>query len=261
MRPPSSARGSRWQSWPGCTRRDEGFDESLGVGVLVRDGDHAAFRHELSREAILDEIAPARGMDLHRQALAAWRRLPIDADACATLAHHAEAAADADAVLELAPRAARRAAELRSHREAAAQYRTGLTLGRRPGPGVDRAILDQARSYECYLTNEFADAYAARQQALSIWRAAGDTVKVGESHRWLSRLAWFLGQNAVAEHHAREALAVLETGTPGPQLAWAYANLAQIHMLGGRPREAEEWGQRASRLPVRSGSARSCATP
>ncbi|MEO5820126.1 MAG: AAA family ATPase, partial [Vicinamibacteraceae bacterium] len=33
---------------------DAGFEESLGVGVLVRDGDHAAFRQELSREAILD---------------------------------------------------------------------------------------------------------------------------------------------------------------------------------------------------------------
>jgi ATP/maltotriose-dependent transcriptional regulator MalT len=231
---------------------DEGFDESLGVGALVRDGDFVAFRHELSREVILDEIAPARGVDLHRQALAAWRQLPIDPDVFATLAHHAEAASDGAAVLELAPLAARRAAELRSHREAASQYHRALRWADAL-PASERARLYEARSYECYLTNQFADASAAREQALVIWREAGDAVKVGESHRWLSRLAWFLGENDAAERHARESLAVLETLVPGRQLAWSYANLAQLHMLAGRPQQAEAWGQRAIALAEQLG--------
>jgi predicted ATPase/DNA-binding CsgD family transcriptional regulator len=231
---------------------DDGFEEALGAGILVRDGASAAFRHELSREVILGEIAPARAIDLHRRALAAWRRLPLDPDAFATLAHHAEAAADRAAVLELAPRAARRAADLRSHREAASQYQRALRWAD-VLPAPERAALYEARAYECYLTNQFADAFAARQQALAIWRDAGDTAKVGESHRWLSRLAWFLGENDAAEHHARESLAVLETVAPGPQLAWSYANLAQLHMLAGRPEQADAWGGRAIALAEQEG--------
>ena len=69
-------------------------------------------------------------------------------------------------------------------------------------PASERARLYESRSYECYLTNQFADASAARQQALAIWREAGGTIKVGESHRGLSRLAWFLGVNDAAEHCA-----------------------------------------------------------
>jgi DNA-binding CsgD family transcriptional regulator/tetratricopeptide (TPR) repeat protein len=236
----------------GIDDTDDGFDEALGAGVLVRDGDCAAFRHELSREVILGEIAPARGVDLHRRALAAWRRLPVDPDSFATLAHHAEAAADRAAVLELAPLAARRAAELRSHREAASQYQRALRWA--DGlPGPERARLHESRAYECYLTSQFADALAERQQALAIWRDAGDAAHVGESYRWLSRLAWFLGDNDQAERHARESLTVLETLAPGPPLAWSYANLAQIDMLAGRPQQADAWGCRAMALAEQLG--------
>jgi len=77
------------------------------------------------------------------------------------------------------------------------------------------------------------------------WREVGVPVKVGDSCRWLSRLSWFLGKNADADACAREALAVLEPMGPGPPLAWAYSNLAQIHMLAGRAGEAVEWGERA----------------
>jgi tetratricopeptide (TPR) repeat protein len=234
---------------------DDSVEECLGAGTLVREDGLVAFRHELSRDAILETIPPARGVDLHRKALAARRRLPANADSFATLAHHAEAAGDGEAVRQLAPRAARRAAELRSHREAAAQYERALRWAD-VLPSSERALLYESRSYECYLTNQFAEALSARQRAHAIWREEGDAVKVGESHRWLSRLSWFLGHNEDAERHARESLAVLEPAGPGPQLAWAYANLAQLHMLAGRAREAEDWGNRAIVLAERLGRAR-----
>jgi DNA-binding CsgD family transcriptional regulator len=229
---------------------DESFEESLRGGALVRDAGLVAFRHELSREAILETLPPAREVELHRKALAARRRLAADPDALATLADHAEAAGDGRAVLEFAPPAARRASALRSHREAAAQYERALRFAGALPP-AERAALYESRSYECYLTNQFAEALSARERALDIRCQAGDAAKIGESHRWLSRLSWFLGRNEDAERHAQESLAVLEAVAPGPALAWAYANLAQLRVLAGRAVEAQDWGSRAIALAER----------
>ena len=231
---------------------DRTAEECFGCGILMRDGNLVAFRHELSRDAILEAMLPAQGAELHRKALAVLRRSSCHPDSFAVLAHHAEGAGDREAVLELAPRAAQRAAELGSHREAAAQYER--TLRWADGlPPAERASLYESRSYECYLTSQVEDALSARQSALAIWSEIGDAAKVGESHRWLSCLSWFLGRDAAAESHARESLAVLEAGPPGTQLAWACSNLSQIHMVASRTDEAVAWGERAIALAEQLG--------
>src|SRR5262249_18360453 len=80
---------------------------------------------------------------------------------------------------ELAPAAARRAAGLRSHREAAAQYARALRFAFAL-PAAERAALEEGRSYECYLTSQLAEARDARQRALGLWRPISDRVKGGE---------------------------------------------------------------------------------
>lgn len=228
------------------------LEECFSSGILIRNAELVAFRHELSRDAILEAILPAQAAELHARALAARRRCSRDPDALALLAHHAEAAGDQEAVLELAPRAARRAAELGSHREAAAQYERALRWADALPP-PHRACLYESRAYECYLTGQIEEALSARESSLAIWREVGDRVKVGENHRWLSRLCWYLGRNAAAEDHARDALAELEAAAPGPQLAWAYTHYAQFHMLAAREKEAEAWGHRAIALAEQLG--------
>jgi len=231
---------------------DAAVDECLSGGALVRDGDMVAFRHELSRAAILDALLPARAIELHRLALAAWRRLSPTADALAALAHHADAAGDGAAVLEFAPRAARRASELRSHREAAEQYARTLRWAHQLPPR-EQAVLYEARSYECYLTGQMEAALEARRQAIDRWRADGEIARVGDNLRWQSRLSWWLGRRADAEAQSRESIAVLESAGPGPQLAWAFAHASQIAMLASRRPEAIAWGMRAIELAERLG--------
>jgi DNA-binding CsgD family transcriptional regulator len=223
---------------------DTVLEECLASGMLARDGGAVAFRHELAREAILGATLPARTVALHRKALEVRRRAKVHPDALAAVAHHAEAAGDGAAVLDIAPAAARRAAFLRSHREAAAQYARALRFA--DGlPAAERALLLEQRSYECYLTNAIAEAAEARQAALELWRAVGATEKLGESHRWLSRLSWFLGRRDDAEAHSRQALAVLEPAGPSRAMAWALSNQSQLDMLAGRVGPAVEWGERA----------------
>jgi DNA-binding CsgD family transcriptional regulator/tetratricopeptide (TPR) repeat protein len=167
-------------------------------------------------------------------------------------AHHAEAAGDGEAVLEYAVAAARRAVALRAHREAAAQYARALRFAA-DLPPAGRAALQEARAYECYLTDQLDEAIAARRGALAAWRQAGDRAKVGENLRWLSRVLWFTGRNAEAEQAAREALAVLEALPPGGQLAMAYSNQSQLRMLADDRDEASAWGERAIALAERLG--------
>ena len=179
---------------------------------------------------------------LHRRALARARASAAARPDPARLAHHAEAADDAEAVLRYAPAAGERAASSASHREAAAQFARALRyadgLPRRAPRRAARAplvrVLPDRRHRRAPSTP------AAR--ALDEHRAAGDRRREGDAHRWLSRLAWFAGDNATAEDEARRAVELLEPLAPGRELAMAYSNMAQLRMLGQRPAGRERAG-------------------
>jgi hypothetical protein len=81
----------------------ESLDECLGSGVLIAERDGwVAFRHEIARLVVEESMPAGRRMALHRTVLAAEGK---EGD-LTRLAHHAEAAGDADAVLRFAPAAA-----------------------------------------------------------------------------------------------------------------------------------------------------------
>jgi ATP/maltotriose-dependent transcriptional regulator MalT len=162
----------------------------------------------------------------------------------ALLAHHAEAAGDRQAVLEFAIPAAEQAAAMFAHHEAAAQYARALRFGDNL-PAAERARLHEGRAVACYLSDQGEEAIAARQEALRLWRGLSDHLKVGDNLRWLSRLSWYAGRGAEAEAAATAALEVLEPLPPGPELAMAYSNLAQIRMLADDTEGALAWGRRA----------------
>ena len=96
-----------------------GIDDCLRIGLLTKTGG-IAFRHELTRMAVLEDLPVIHGIALHRLALAALERAGA-ADA-ARLAYHAEGAADRSAVLQHASAAGRRALAMGALREAAAQF-------------------------------------------------------------------------------------------------------------------------------------------
>ena len=109
----------------------QAVDECVTAGMLVPEGDGVVFRHELSRLSLESSVGPASKARLHRQALAAISDRPRHALDFARLAHHAEAAGDADAVVRFALPAVERAGSMGAHREAAAQYGRVLSSGPR----------------------------------------------------------------------------------------------------------------------------------
>jgi DNA-binding CsgD family transcriptional regulator len=230
------------------------MDEPLERGLLRVAGDEVAFRHELARLAVAEEVPAFRRISTHRQILAALRRRAQGGRAVdpARLAHHAEAAGDAQAVLDFAPAAAAAAAALGSHREAVRQYRRVLRYADRL-PDLRRADLLWSLGYECYLTELIDEALDAVRAALEIWDAAGDAVRVGDSYRCLSRLNWFAGRNDIAERQARQAVDALAE-SDSVELAMAYSNVAQLRMLAADLDGTRTWSTRAldllDRLPA-----------
>src|SRR5262249_59389905 len=125
-----------------------------------------------------------------------------------------------------APLAAARAARLGAHREAAGQFQ--LALRHHEPPDRQRAALLEQLSYECCLTDQLARARDNWLEALALHEQERDARSVGIAQRWLSRLSWVLGRNADSERYAAAAVSTLEPLEPGPELAMAYSNLAQL---------------------------------
>jgi DNA-binding CsgD family transcriptional regulator len=210
------------------------LDECVRAGVLRPQEAVLTFRHELARGAILEAIPPREGVALHRAVLAALRASPRSQDDPARLAHHAEAAGDRPALQAYAPEAARRAAKLGAHREAASQYARALrfTDGL---PLETQAALLERYARECYLTDQLPEAIEAMRRAIEYHRRLGDGRREGNAVRVLSEILWCPGRITEAADVGRQAVALLERFPPGHELGMAYGNLAQRVFLNGEP--------------------------
>jgi tetratricopeptide (TPR) repeat protein len=203
---------------------DARLDECIASGMLVDSAGAVIYRHELARLAIEESLPTARRLGLHRSALEALTSRRHDEVNLARLAHHADAAGDAEAVQRFAPAAGAYAASVGAHREAAEQYARALRHADALQPR-DVAELLRRRSRECYLTDQADEAIAALQRAVEVYRELGDRAKTGETLAKLSTISWCPGRGEQARTIGREAVALLEQLPPGPELAAAYANL------------------------------------
>jgi DNA-binding CsgD family transcriptional regulator/tetratricopeptide (TPR) repeat protein len=230
-------------------RPDEAVIEGcLGCGMVRYADGSLAFRHELARRALQDSLSQARLQSLHSKVLAVLAGRP-DVPA-ARLAHHADGARIAEDVLRFAPVAAAHASSLGAHREAASHYQTALSYAEH-AVAAERARLQEQLSYEYYLTGQHERGIGAQRAALEMWRASGQRVKEGNSLRWLSRLSWCVGSRAEANRYGIDAVAILESMPPGPELAMAYCNRADLDMEGHEAASAIDWAQRAIALAER----------
>jgi len=220
---------------------------------MLRSEDEAlAFRHELARRATEDSLAIPRRQSLHALILKALLNRKSEA-LLARIVHHAAQAGDEAAVLQYAPVAARQAAALNAHRESASHYQTALRYAS-VLPPEERAELIESRSYELHLTDQNEQALEARRDALEIWTKLGDKRRQGDNLRWMSRHAWFLSHKEQAEKYGLAAVTILETLAPSPELAMAYSNRSQLHMLADEGQEAVLWGSRAIELAEKLGA-------
>ena len=225
------------------------LEACVASGMLRAERDAVAFRHEIARATIEDELAPDRHVALHRAALAAL----VGRGEPARLAHHAEAAGDGAAVLEYASAAGDRAASLGANREAAAHFAAALEHADDVAP-AERASLLQRRAVQAFSCGLNDDAIESETRALGLYRAIGDRLSEGDAYRWLALFAWYDGDGPYELECIATAIEILEALPPSTELARAYGQRAAPCMMDRDLVGARYWGQKAIELAERLGA-------
>jgi len=198
-------------------------------------------------------VPPHRRRKLHAAILSALVSPPAVSPDPSRLAHHAEEASDAAAVLVYAPAAAERAIAAGAHREAAAQYARAL----RHADGLaDDKHADMVSAYarETNAIGHSEQTIEALTKAMELRRKLGDTLGEGNHLSRLTMPYINLGLNSDAEKASLESIATLEAIEPSVELASAYGYQGYLRMLGRDNYAAVEWGERAVELAERFGT-------
>jgi DNA-binding CsgD family transcriptional regulator/tetratricopeptide (TPR) repeat protein len=221
------------------------LDELSASGLLVDEKIGLRFRHEIARLAIAQEIPARRQALIHAEILSAL--LVSGSRDDARMAFHAEGAGDEEAVVRHASLAARRAVDLGSHREAAAQYERALRWAAHTAP-FTLAELYTGLAKEATLSDRSQSAADASEQALRLWRQLEDHRHEGESLQHYSLTLKHLCRGDEAVDAAVEAIRTLEPLGETRELAGAYVTLAALRMTRNENDEAVELARRAEAL-------------
>jgi DNA-binding CsgD family transcriptional regulator len=200
--------------WPAPA---SGVTECLDAGLLVMSGAQLGFRHELARRALLEALAPGQARRWHERILECLLATRPEQH-LGRIVHHAAAAGRAELVARYGVDAAREAAAVGSHREAASHWALTLEYGALLSD-EKRAEFSEACAYELYLTGQIAEAQSMRERALELRVGLQDRVRAGDNARWLSRIAWAMGDRPRAVELAERAVARLEQGPACRELA------------------------------------------
>jgi DNA-binding CsgD family transcriptional regulator/tetratricopeptide (TPR) repeat protein len=225
--------------------RRPALDELSASGLLVDEGIGLRFRHEIGRLAIVQEIPAHRQAVIHAEILSALQLGGSGDDA--RMAFHAEAAGDEEAVVRHASLAARRAVDLGSHREAAAQYERALRWAAHTAPSA-RAELYTGLAEEATLGHRPLTAADADEQGMRLWRLLDDRRREGEALQRYSLTLKHLCRGDEAVEAAVEAIRTLEPLGQTRELSRAYATLAALRMTRNENHEAIALARQAQTL-------------
>ena len=185
-------------------------------GLLDVEGESVAFRHELIRQAVEASLTASERVATNGTVLDA---LPPETDP-ARLVHHAREANDIGRLVEFAPKAARAAVAVGSHREAVDHFRQLTSHLDRLDPDARGPILDEWAREEFLLGNTI-EAIDLTERTLSEYREVGDQRAESVALAQAAHFYEIAGQRGRAEQLARQAVDVLGTDPDGSDLAIA----------------------------------------
>ncbi len=220
---------------------EDQMTECVRQGLLVVADDTVFFNHELTRRAVESALNADDRRRLNQEVLA---ELGGGAD-LSRLVHHAREADDVEAIIEFAPRAAREAMAIESHREAVANFQALEPYLDRFADDHRAAIFDDWARSLLYLR---VDALDILGRAIELRRSLGDDYALARTLTFAARVNGMWGQTEAAEACAVEAVAILESHPMSADLAFAAARLAWVSMIKGDHKRAIELADRALRL-------------
>ncbi|SFB50763.1 AAA ATPase domain-containing protein [Rhizobium sp. NFR07] len=226
-------------------------DQCIERGFLRWDEKGSlVFRHELARQATIERLSPVARRNLHARMESILASLPggdSDPSILAQRLHHAGLSGNPVHVLELAPKAAARAAKLGAHQQAATHLTAALEhVALAPLPTAAQIYEDWAHETFLAGTTSSDQTMEAYETAISLWRSQDNIYKVGLNLCRLARLHWRRGETHQAVDRTEKAIVELEAHPVSGELALAYSTRSQLLMLQDRFEESIEWAGRRS---------------
>jgi class 3 adenylate cyclase len=231
----------------------------------VEGQEELAFWHVLVRDVAYQQIPRAARAQKHRGAAEWIERLAGEraGDHAEILVHHSQQALDlarASGSPDLEPLedrlrrflllAGERAARLDAQ-QAHDYYARAVALTSPEHP--ERAeVLDRAGE-AAWDAAHGEEALSWNEEARELYRAKGDVQGAGRVMSLLSHLYWLAGQPERADKLLADAIELLESEPPGPDLVRTYGRDAGRHMMQGRSRESLAAANRAIELGERLG--------
>ena len=236
------------------------IDECIATGLVAADADTVAFRHELARSAVDAAIPATRRLGLHRRILRALTAEDAGEVDPARLAHHAEAAGDANAVLEFAVAAAARANSTGAYREAAAQYARALRAGGASLSAGRRGELLEGRSRACYLADDQLEAIDVVRAAIASRREEGSPAREARDLTELSSYLFCRGLLGEAQEALGEATRLVTGLEESSDVAFVGAHRSMSAWIDGDPARGAGIARQAREMAIRCGDPRTAVT-
>ena len=220
------------------------IEPCLEAKILLLDNGLLRFKHELYRRTIETSLSPLLRVALNQRVLNLFLESFAPNQETERIIHHAKNANEYDVVIHYTPIAARQAARLGSHTEAAKLFFTAIEYYQ--GSDKDKLLeFYEPYAYECYLTGRIKEAIIYQGRSLRIWKERNDVEKIGNCLRFMSRLWWFDGNGEQAEIYALQAIHALEDQPSSTAKAMAFSNMSQLKMLSNASAECISWGEKA----------------
>ena len=220
----------------------------------TKSDDVWAFRHSLTREAVLSELLRRERRLLHGAIAAVLeaRASTSPADYAEELAYHFDAGGEQDAAFRYHQLAASESIRVFAFERAEVHLERALELARDDDPAIGTLhlrLMDVARWVE-----DSRRAVRAAERARLAFSAAGDVKSLGLALVRLSVGLLGIGERARAGDALREAVELLRPLGPSPVLARAYATLSQEASLARDWKSAIDWGERATAVARECGA-------
>jgi DNA-binding CsgD family transcriptional regulator len=220
------------------------IEHSLATKILVIENNKVSFKHELYRRTIESSISPFKRIDLNKYVLSLFLEDFKEELQIERIIHHAKNANENRLVTQYAPIAAKEAAFVGAHVEAAKLFYTAIEYADRKDTD-SMVMLYEAYAYECYLTNQMKEAIIYQTKALKIWEERNNVEQTGNSLRFLSQLWWHDGNQKQANAYGWQAIEVLDKQPSSKAKAMAYSNMSKLKMESDETNECIYWGEKA----------------
>ena len=217
--------------------------------MLRSEGRGVAFRHDLARMAVEDEVAPVRREELHRRALAALADSPGARPAraprrgCGRRRSGASLCACGGRARSCAGSASRGRAPIRAR----------VALRRRAPGERARRVCSSAQLARAVPDRRHRRRDRRGRGSAALRRALGEPIEEGRALCGLSEILWCPGRTADAERDRARRGRLLETLPEGRELANAYVLLGDHCGTAGRQDEAIAWASNGLALAHRLG--------